>query len=384
VSSDDVPEANLLEESTEELREEYADAFGLSADPLKQYSSTFADLPDPFVYFITTVLLNRDSITTQDTIDNYHRTYEQWRDHMSTTDRHPACPSSQQVCAFIEWRRDVHANTRRTIKKKLNHLSQAYNLWQEESVFPHPSDYSPFAIGRKRTNLGDKSDKSFHDLTFSTLQEIFNSVENVRSRGIIGTQLKLGLRASELCNLKLQDIHLNHKALQELYPELGTHPALEGYTNAAYIPPDRDGNKSDVPRLLPIDEELRWLLIHHLIPRPQVDEPWVFLSRRTLTQMSLKGLNNPWKEAFRPEYGETDDHRAITSHFGRHWFSSYLRLEIGLSREHVQYMRGDRVEPLDDFPDAIDDYLHPHYEHIEEPYRNNVFKLDIPMRHYSK
>jgi integrase/recombinase XerD len=53
-----------------------------------------------------------------------------------------------------------------------------------------------------------------------------------------------------------------------------------------------------------------------------------------------------------------------------------------MEREHVQYMRGDRVQPLDDFPDPIDDYLHPNYENIEQTYREKIYKLDLPMRHY--
>ena len=77
------------------------------------------------------------------------------------------------------------------------------------------------------------------------------------------------------------------------------------------------------------------------------------------------------------QYAETEQTRAITSHFGRHWFSSYLRLEAEFTREHVQYMRADRIEPLDEFAEAIDDYLHPHYEHIESEYRNDIFKLSL-------
>lgn len=370
------------EESTEKLRKEFADAFNRSTDPLREYSSIFNGLPDPFEYFISTVLQHRDVICSEDTFNNYRRSYRQWRDHMSTTSRHPACPNPQQVRSFIQWRRDVHGNTRRTIKKKLNHLSQAYEFWQEDSAFPHPPEYNPFVLGKKMTSLGENSNKPFHEVQLPTIQKIFNQVENIRSRAIISIQLKLGLRATELRNLQLQDIHLSHKSVRDVYPKLGTHPALSDYTDVIYVPPDREGNKSEVPRLLPIDEELRWILIRHLMLRPQVDEPWVFLSRRTYTHLTIKGLNKVWKEAFHPKYGKTDKHRGITSHFGRHFFSSHFRLNVGMAREHVQYMRGDRVEPLDDFPDAIDDYLHPNYEHIEPKYRNNIFKLSVPMQHY--
>jgi len=40
-------------------------------------------------------------------------------------------------------------------------------------------------------------------------------------------------------------------------------------------------------------------------------------------------------------------------------------------------MWGDRIKPEDEFARAIDDYLHPHYEHIEAAYRNDVFQLGV-------
>lgn len=73
--------------------------------------------------------------------------------------------------------------------------------------------------------------------------------------------------AGEVANIQLQDIHPTHSGLQEVYPELGTQEAIGNYTDMLYVPPDHDGNKSNEPRSLPIDDELRWLLIRHLLIR---------------------------------------------------------------------------------------------------------------------
>ena len=358
-------------------REQFAEAFDQPTDPLAQYSEVFADLPDPFNYFLHRVVSNRDRIDSEDTIEDYERTYQQWRDFMETTDRHPACPSIQQVKSYVRWRRDVHNNAPSTIKTRFGRLKQAYIHWQNESVFPHPDNYNPFEIAYAEVSFGDGDSKSFPDLTLSDVRRKFNDIRNIRNRALIGLQLKTGLRAGEVFNHRIEDLHLSHSGVQECYPELGSNPAIGEYTDVLYVPPDRDGNKSSVPRLIPIDEELRWLLIQHLLTRPQIDEPWVFLSKRSFRQLSYEGINGPWREAFHPEYAETDEHAPITSHFGRHWFSSWLRLEAEFTREHVQYMRGDRIEPIDDFAEAIDDYLHPHYEQIENEYRNEIFKLDL-------
>jgi integrase/recombinase XerD len=52
-----------------------------------------------------------------------------------------------------------------------------------------------------------------------------------------------------------------------------------------------------------------------------------------------------------------------------------------MQREQLQYMRGDRIAPIDDFPDPVDDYLHPYYDDIEDTYRRGIFKLQIQQKH---
>mgnify|MGYP000728305046 CR=1 FL=1 len=376
MSSDQNPTDEGIE-STTDPREQFAHAFNRPVDPLAEYSDTFSQLPDPFEYFMDRVVENRERITSDGTYENYRRTYDQWSNHVSPTGRHPACPNVDLVKSFIDWRRDVHGNARETILIKLSHLNQAYEHWQRESVFPHPNDYNPFAIAREETSLGGSSAKPFPDLTLEDLREVFADIDNIRARALIGLQLKHGLRAGEVTNLELRDIHLSHSGLQKVYPDLGTHDAIGDYTDVLYVSSERDGNKSNVPRLLPIDDELRWLLSRYLLTRPQTGEPQVFFSTVFSSTLSHTGINQPWKDAFHPEYEGTEERRAITSHFGRHWFSSYWRLEAGLQREHVQYMRGDRIEPIDSFADAIDDYLHPNFEHIESTYRNQVFKISL-------
>lgn len=361
-------------------REVYAEAFDRSVDPLAEFSDTFDDLPDPFEYFVEKELTMRDSICREETIETYRRAFRHWREYMETQDRHPACPNPDHVQGFIEEQRDVQGNSRRTITGKLNVLSQAYRFWQSEASLPHPTDFDPFDIGKRQTDLGTDDSKAFPPVSLPALQEKFSEIQNIQRRAIIGLQLKLGTRAGEVSNIKISDLHISQQDVQANYPELGTHSALDGYRNTIYIPHNREGNKSKNPRLLPVDDELRWLLQQHLLTRPAVDESWVFLSE-WFTQLSSDIVVREWKKAFHPEYTETDEYRGITSHFGRHWFSTYWRLEGDMNREHVQYMRGDRVAPIDSFPDAIDGYLHPRYEHIESEYRSNIFKLNLQMRH---
>lgn len=365
----------------EETTAQYGEAFDRSADPLAKYSDDLYDVPDPFEFFIISVLQQRKTIDSEDTIDRYRITYRQWREHMSSFDRHPAAPNVAFVRSYIKKYRDEKENVPRTISQKLNHLSQAYEYWQDRNVLPHPEGWNPFHLGEETVELGESPDKEYPELSLEELRRKFASIEEILRRAVVGSQLKLGIRAGETANVRLEDIHLSNQDLQDCYPQLGTNPALGDYTDLIYIPHDREGNKSTNPRLIPIDEELQRLLTRYLLIRPSVDEPWLFLSRRTFTKMDAQGVSDEWREAFHPEYAETDEHKAIVSHFGRHWFSTHFRLNASMKREHVQYMRGDRIAPLGQFSDTIDEYLHPNYEHVRDEYRNWVFKLDLPREY---
>jgi integrase/recombinase XerD len=80
-----------------------------------------------------------------------------------------------------------------------------------------------------------------------------------------------------------------------------------------------------------------------------------------------------WKNAFHPEYAETDEYKSVTSHFGRHRFSTWWRVQQDVNRELVKYMRGDKLGS--DSREAIDTYLHTLFEDIEELYRENIYRL---------
>lgn len=104
---------------------------------------------------------------------------------------------------------------------------------------------------------------------------------------------------------------------------------------------------------------------------------WAFQSKNTHSQLRDEGVNNVWKRAFHPAYEETEQYRAVTSHYGRHRFTTYWQVEQGINRELVKYMRGDRVEGDLGNREAVDDYTHTYYEDIEALYRERIFQLDL-------
>ena len=69
-----------------------------------------------------------------------------------------------------------------------------------------------------------------------------------------------------------------------------------------------------------------------------------------------------WEDAFQPEYEESEDRAAIASHFSRHRFTTYCRVEQDLNRELIRHMRGDTAGAGSiDERGAIDEYINTYY-----------------------
>lgn len=363
-----------------------ADAFGRGdiTDPLAQYVPTFETVDiDPFEVFITDVVVPNDP--ADDTLDAYRRAFRQWAAYMATVDggagRHPACPRTEQVLGFIRHRLDDHGNAVSTTKQKLTHLNRAYEYFQREPSFPHTSDFNPFENAREKASWGDDDEKEQHPFTVDMLREHVDRLTHVRDRALVVTGLKLGMRQGEVRNMRLQDVNIANAELHEHYPELGSHPYVRDYDNAIYIPSrdERDGNKSENHRTLPLDDEMRRVLIEYLTIRPDAGEPWVFLTEQGHHRIhNDHTVNHAWRRAFHPQFDETEQYEPVTSHYGRHVFSSWWKIDQGIQREYVQYMRGDNLGG-DGFGDrkGLDHYLHVYYESIEQLYRENIFRLNV-------
>jgi len=363
-----------------------ANAFNRDNDPLEEFEATFNQIDlDPFQLFKNDVL--QEQGLCEDTLENYQRVFDQWVAFSAEYDRHPACPTESLVEDFARYYRDEIRNSPGTVRKKLYRLNRAYYYWQTSNSFPHPIDYNPFNSVLTKLNLSDEPTKDFPNISLSVLKDVIQNVTHIRDRPIICAQLKTSLRATEVCNIEIPDIHIQNSELQRFYPELGSHKMLNGHTNALYIPPKqntglpvkgRPGNKSQRPRIIPLDRELRKLLIRYLLIRPDTGTPWLFLSTQKHNQLNNEAVNNIWIDAFHPQYRETEQHRGITSHFGRHWFTTYWRVEKNLNRELIKYMRGDETSSDSmNGRSAIDDYIHTYYEDIEDLYREHIFSLGL-------
>ncbi|MFD1588093.1 tyrosine-type recombinase/integrase [Halorientalis brevis] len=360
-------------------RQDLADAIGRCLDPLAEFEqeikTTFATREiDPLDIAQTKVVESR--CLTERTRNEYDRVFRQWREHMHQQGRYLACPSEEHVHAFIERERETKGNADKTVISKLERLNVAYEYWQNDPAFPHSQEYNPFRLAKQQTDFSGDSPKEVPRIPITELQDIVGAVTDIRDLAILTLQLKLGLRATELCNLRLSDLCLEHDELNRHYESLGECAVLENRQNAVYIPHDRDGNKSPCPRILPLDNEVRRIVSRYLLLRPTRDTPEIFLSKARHLPLNKQAVNDVWKETFHPTYSETDEYRAVTSHFGRHRFTTYWRVEQGMNRELIKYMRGDRFGSTQaDDRASIHDYIHTYYEDIEPIYRDQIFTI---------
>ena len=370
------------ESNRDAKRRELAAAFDQPLDPLAEAEAVFRETDvDPFALFREEVLDARDLAAS--TYRNFERLFEEWRAHMQRQGRHPACPSPDHVEAYIRGQTAPETeggkdNANRTVKEKLRKLNQAYRYFQDDPAFPHSTDYNPISVARDRVPLPVRKEKEYRRIPVSELREMVQSVTVLRARTLIVLQLKLGLRAGEVANIRLGDFQMADAEVTQHYPAIGTHDRLDDYENVIYVPSkhEREGNKSSRPRLLPLDDEVRALLERYLFVRPDNCEPWLFLSLKSHSQMTSKGVNDVWKDAFHPEYAETDEYRPVTSHFGRHRFTTYWRVEQDVNRQLVKYMRGDRTGAYRN-DRGMNAYLHAYYEDIEALYREGIYLLEV-------
>lgn len=367
-----------------ETLQRVADAFGTTLDPLAEFEDQFNQLDlSPFVPFDEDILQAQN--LHGDTLRNYRSVFDEWRAFMEDQGRHPACPEDGHVVRFIEWQLDPEEdggedNHPRTVKGKLRKLNRAYEYWQDSAAFPHPQDYNPFQLAREKVDLSNPDSKEHRRIPVKELRDMMDSVTNIRNQAIIGLQFKLGLRAGEVSNVKLSDFSLPNSEIQKHYSDMGTARRIADRENVIYVPSgdEREGNKSRRPRVLPLDDELRRVLTRYLLIRPDSGKPWLFLSEKTHSELNKSFVNKVWKDEFHPEYAEIDEYRPVTSHFGRHRFSTWWRVEQDVNRELVKYMRGDKPGSASaKTREAIDAYLHTYYEDIKDLYLENIYKIGL-------
>jgi len=362
-------------ELLEEGLESYGEQTGNSKDRLAEVEPDFEAVDnDPFELFL---LEDRHQDITDATYRHWINAFDQWRDFMEAQGRHPACPSRIHVSKFVRFQTEELGNTEGNVKSKLFRVNAAYEWMQEHGQIPAPTDLNPFQKWLKRGVLETDSERKYPRVSLEELREKVRGITNIRERAITVTQLKLGCRSTELANIRLSEITIEHDELREHYTEMGTHPEVKPYENVVYIPSDRDGNKREVDTILPLDEETRQAIVDWLLICPDNGKDSVFFSDKG-KQLNRSDIYHFWKKYWWPEYeyDEDDYYDSITPHWCRHHFTTWWSNQ-GVPETKRRYMRGDRTNEYNEQRSAMDNYVHEYFEDIEDVYREGVFQLRL-------
>lgn len=289
--------------------------------------------------------------------------------------------------------------TKETAANYINKLDNMAQFYMSKGYYP----------GNPFNNLADGIDTSNSRNASSSFQDNERIiVDDIRLREAIqmahGSQLivllavlvKTGIRVSETCNLDWEDINLEHSLADDLLPNPRTE--LSDMPDHIYIDPAKDedtyrsntsGNKRKVGTEIPIDGELKRLLLWHALSRERrfEDENPVFTvndnpdnkpSERLGTATAWKRVTE-WADEYDDEWHDSDrgEKKNVTPHWFRAKFSSYMtrRLEAiddfdGEPKDIVKGQRGDVGQ------DVIEDYrLRP--DHYSSIIRSQQFKIGL-------
>jgi integrase len=234
------------------------------------------------------------------------------------------------------------------------------------------------------------------DVSVEQIKEELNETDNPLTFVIVFLLAKWGIRRSELANLDLHDIHLDHPLYEDLFPdprsEIAERPdtvyissQLQQGREGPHGEVRKGGNKRVRSTKIPIDQETKQVLIWYVTHLMPVESPAEPLIRSTQSannlgeRMSPSGISDFVKRWARERgWNETDQEldEKIHAHWFRHLFTTELRKsvtpeEIGgaPTKLYVKGLRGDSGE------DVIDTYTHGWGDYTREAYTKNIYKL---------
>jgi site-specific recombinase XerD len=265
-----------------------------------------------------------------------------------------------------------------TVATYASYLHRFYDYMVQVGRF----DENPMSLVLEEMDESINTDPARRDISVVEMQDFFADVAHPLDRAVIGTLLKTGMRAGELCNLDLRDLKLAET------PTESEHRAnLDGRADAVYVDSEPSmgqayngeertaSNKRMRATTIPVDEELGYLLREYLAVRPDsrpVADP-LFLSmsdgwgKRLTPDMVHHLVESHARDAgwYRVGGGPEEN---VTPHYFRHFFTTHLRDRTG-DRGIVKYLRGDVAK------DVIDTYTHDWGNRVRDVYEANIYRL---------
>ncbi|WP_126664671.1 tyrosine-type recombinase/integrase [Haloterrigena salifodinae] len=294
----------------------------------------------------------------------------------------PPEASYRDCMAWVHELRATHSES--TVATYASYLNRFYSYLERVGH----TDENPMTVVLEEMNESIESNPTRRDVTLPEMRSFVGEIRHPLHRAIVTTLLKTGIRAGELCNLDLIDLHLDHEA-QTWQPR--AH--IAGRPDSLFIATEHTygresggerrtaSNKRKRETVVPIDEELKEVLIRWLAVRP--DTPSSAPSAPATGPLFV-GTADSWGERLTPDIvhhvveGYARDRgwyrtgggaaENVTPHYFRHFFTTHLRDRTG-DRGIVQYLRGDVAS------DVIDTYTHNWGDRVRETYLEHIYSV---------
>ncbi|WP_458209017.1 tyrosine-type recombinase/integrase [Haladaptatus sp. NG-SE-30] len=339
---------------------------------------------DPVGYFLQDLLYHGKSERTRGAYERVLRRFEAF---LADPDRNPSGRSvapgaaTQRDCmAWIHTLRGDHAES--TIATYASYLHRFYAYMTQVGAF----ESNPMALVVEEMHESVDKDPTRREISVPDMRTFVAGVTHPLERAIVLTLLKTGMRVGELCNLDLRDVNLANEAVRAEYT-LGDRPQLDGRPDSIFVTADAvrgqvnngeertASNKRKRETIVPVDAELRRVLVQWLAIRPDARSPaeplFVSTSGEWGKRLTPKMVRNIVERHAR-EWGwyrtGGGAEENVTPHYFRHFFTTHLRDRTG-DRGIVKYLRGDVAS------DIIDTYTHNWGDRVREVYEANVYSL---------
>jgi len=233
-----------------------------------------------------------------------------------------------------------------TIKTYFSALISYYDFLE----FSGKYDHNPVIRFRKRYLRHIKKDGGPENIrqliSVRDMAKLVYTTDDLTQRAVLITLAKTGVRRHELIALDLKDLNLN--------------------TGVIYLKPAAKRSN----RIVFVDDEALSIIKKYLNHRKNVSSKALFTSVQGRRLNKNRVYEIVTRNAERLNYHNPEGLliEKFTPHCCRHWFTTHLS-RAGMSREFMQYLRGDVIH------DAIDIYNHIDPEAVRLDYRTRAPQL---------
>jgi site-specific recombinase XerD len=335
-----------------------------------------AAVDDPIAYFLEDVTHHGKSDRTRAYYERVLRDFEEFLASVAGVE-------SLQTASYRDCMAYVHdirgSRSESTVATYASYLHRFYAYMVEVGAF----ETNPMGLVMEEMDESINTDPARRDVSIEEMRSFLGSIDHPLERAVVLTLLKTGMRAGELCNLDLRDLHLAECSV----PTGPVGIQVSGRPDSLFVPatPSRGeeyngeertaSNKRKRDTTIPIDEELGATLERYLAIRPDTtsaaDPLFVSTSGRWGKRLTPDMVHHIVEDHAR-EHGWYRDgggvEENVTPHYFRHFFTTHMRDRIG-DRGVVKYLRGDVAQ------DVIDTYTHDWGDRIRSVYLANVYCL---------